>query len=153
MNYIEKEYTSLAKKHKLPDYKKVNNEFEISNLEEDEFVLRNVRRKIGEKLDFFVKQIEVILQPENTFTNLYECKAFSEEEKDKLLNILQKLMQHIRASLVVHALSDDKQDAKFISDVMKDWDKIKKDLTGFSVKLKKAWEKETGFKQEVEYLG
>ncbi len=51
---IKEEYEKL--KHKLPEFNRLNEEFEISRVESEykkEFLLRDIRRKINDKLIFF----------------------------------------------------------------------------------------------------
>ena len=48
-------YQSLAKKHNLPDYDKINNEFEIATIEHTAFLLREIRKKISEKVELYKK--------------------------------------------------------------------------------------------------
>jgi len=52
VNEIEKEYGKLSKKFKLPKFKEIDSEFEISNLENERFLIRNILRKVEEKLEF-----------------------------------------------------------------------------------------------------
>ena len=48
---IKKQYQELAKKHKLPDFDRLNMEFEIENIDETGFLLRSILSKIGEKVE------------------------------------------------------------------------------------------------------
>ena len=57
-------YLKFAKKFSLPSYDELNNDFEISSIEEEQFLIRAVRRKIAEKMDIYAKIIETILMPE-----------------------------------------------------------------------------------------
>src|SRR3989344_1527142 len=77
-NETEKQYNELRKKHKLPEFKDIDFEFEISDLEETNFLLRAIIRRIAEKLDFYSTMLEEVLQPDTS--NLYamhEMKFFS----------------------------------------------------------------------------
>ena len=65
----EKQYNELRKKLKLPDFREIDFEFEISDLEETNFLLRATVRKMAEKLDFCSTMLEELLQPEPS--NLY----------------------------------------------------------------------------------
>ncbi|MBI2653114.1 hypothetical protein HYX00_06615, partial [Candidatus Woesearchaeota archaeon] len=50
---IEKQYNEIRKRLKLPEFKEIDFDFEISDLEETNFLLRAIIRKIAEKLDFY----------------------------------------------------------------------------------------------------
>ena len=79
---IEKQYNELKKKLKLPEFKELDFEFEISDLEETNFLLKATIRRMAEKLDFYSTMLEEVLQPDTS--NLYamhETKFFDEDEK------------------------------------------------------------------------
>ena len=65
----EKQYNELKKKVNLPDFKDIDFEFEISDLEETRYLLRAIIRRIAEKLNLYCTLIEEILQPDAS--NLY----------------------------------------------------------------------------------
>ena len=52
---IKKRYEELVKKYKLPSFTSLNNEFEISTIEHEEFLLREIRRKIDENPNEFAR--------------------------------------------------------------------------------------------------
>jgi len=74
---IKKEYEKLRKKHNLPSYDKINNDFELDslqNLSEDLF-LRLIRRRMNEKIIFFCRILEEILHPNaSSIISLHETK-------------------------------------------------------------------------------
>ena len=56
----EKQYSELKKKYRLPDFKEMEAELQLSDSEETNFLLKLIVRRIAEKLDFFAKMIEEI---------------------------------------------------------------------------------------------
>ena len=95
---IEHHYNELKKKHALPDFAFVDKEFEISTIEKPAFLLRNIRRKIAEKLDDITQFLEVLIQPDpNSFGNLFEYRTLTEAERRELLRQFQALMALYRA--------------------------------------------------------
>src|SRR3989338_4563975 len=92
-NEIEKQYSELKKKFKLPEFKEIDNEFELSDLEETNFLLRAIMRRISEKLDFYSTVLEEVLQPDAS--NLYamhETRYFDDEEKNSMYDLYKRLM-------------------------------------------------------------
>ena len=84
----EKQYNELKKKYKLPDFKEIDFEFEVSDLEETNFLLRAIIRRIAEKLDFYSTMLEEILQPDTS--NLYamhEIRHFDDDEKKQMYEL------------------------------------------------------------------
>ncbi|MDO8643088.1 MAG: hypothetical protein Q7R76_05940, partial [Candidatus Woesearchaeota archaeon] len=92
---IKASYAALAKKYRLPSYEAVNQDFEIEAIEETDFLLKNIRNRIGEKMEFCIKLLTSILQPEQNITDLHECKMFSDEQKKKIYSLYKNLMVYL----------------------------------------------------------
>lgn len=153
-NKIEKQYNELRKKHKLPEFIEIDFEFEISDLEETNFLLRNIIRKIAEKLDFYSTMLEEVLQPDTS--NLYamhETRYFDEDEKNQMYDIYRKLMNLNRQSIEISLLRNDNNDADFISNAFEEWKAIKKELLKFVKKMRASWKIEADIKEDIGYLG
>jgi hypothetical protein len=151
--HIKEAYAELKKKHKeLPDFNELDNEFEISSVE-DPSILRGIRRKITEKVDFYAGMIKDLLQPESDMTNMYECRVFGEDEKEEIYNVLKRLMFFSRLSAEVALKADEKEDVKFLSNFFGGWIKIKPNLMKIVSKIKNSWEKETELKEDLGYFG
>ncbi|MBS3143600.1 hypothetical protein J4446_01855 [Candidatus Woesearchaeota archaeon] len=142
---VKEEYNKL--KYKLPKFEELNNDFEIDFIKEKIFLIRQVRRKINEKVIFFCRIIEGLLYPtQQHIINVTEIKNFSDEKKKEIEKIYKKLMVYERQSLLLDVYPDDKKDAEFINDVFNFWKKIKKEMEEVVVLMKETWKKE--FSQE-----
>lgn len=151
---IEKCYNELRNKHKLPGFKEIDNEFEISDLEETNFLLRAIVRKIAEKLDFYSTMLEEILQPDTS--NLYamhETRFFDEDEKKQIYDLYSKLMNFNRQSIGVSLEHNEKQEADFINNIHNDWKYFKQELLNCVNKMKASWKIEKDIKEDLGYLG
>ncbi len=140
---IEKEYNSL--KHKLPDFKRLDDEFELSNIqiENKKFLLRFIRRKINEKIIFFCRIIESILYPtQPNIITVVESKVFTDEEKQEISNIYKKLMHYEKESINLDVDEDEDLTAKYINDVIRIWPEIKKEIHKMTKKMQNAWSEE-----------
>ena len=94
INEIETEYNKLSKKYKLPKFKEIDEEFEISNLETPNFLVRNALRKTAEKLEFYIDVIGNLVHPDaSSLSSMYEIRFFSDDEKDNMYNLFKKLME------------------------------------------------------------
>lgn len=138
---IEEEYKKL--KYNLPNFKKLDEEFEISNiqdLEDKKFLTRSIRRKINEKIIFFCRIVESIIYPQSpNFISMVESRIFNEEEKQKMAEFYKKLMNYEKESLILDVESDDKQSVKYINEVFSNWPEIKKQMVEITKKMQKAW--------------
>lgn len=150
---IKKRYQSLAKRYKLPSFDSINDEFEISTIEEKAFLLREIRRKMTERIELYTKILNGLLQPEAVLSDMYECRIFTDEEKEGIFDVYKRLMFLNRLSIDTAIDEDDKRTSKFINDVWKEWPKLKKKFSGFVKKMKDGWLKETKIKEELRYLG
>jgi len=146
-------YEELIKKHKLPSFKELDNEFEISTIDKHEFPLREIRRKITEKIDLYVALFESVLQVEPTIKTLNEVGAFSENEKENLYKIFRKLMVIDRSSIETSIDEDDEKTSKFIKTVFDQWKDMKKELLPVIKKLKESWIEEKDIKEILRYVG
>ena len=140
---IKQEYGNL--KHKLPNFKDLDNEFELSNanIKDNTFLVRNVRRKVNEKVIFYCRIIEGLLYPnQNNFVGMFEIKSFTDEEKKSISDIYKKLMQYERESLSIDVNSDEKKDVNYINNLWGDWQGFKKELIKITEKMKNSWKVE-----------
>ncbi len=150
----EKQYSELKKKHKLPDFREIDFEFEISDLEETNFLLRAVVRRIAEKLDFYSTMLEELLQPEPS--NLYamhETGFFDEGEKKQMNALYSRLMILNRSSIEVTLNSSENEQAAFVSNTFNEWKTLKNELLKLVKKMKGVWTSETEADEDVGYMG
>ncbi len=150
----EKQYNELKKKHKLPDFKEIDFEFEISDLEETNFLLRAVVRKIAEKLDFCSTMLEEVLQPEPS--NLYamhETGFFDEEEKKQMNALYSRLMVLNRHSIEVSLTNNENEQTSFIINALNEWKTLKNELLKYVKKMKGVWTSEIEADEDVGYMG
>ncbi|MDO8628393.1 MAG: hypothetical protein Q7R56_01405 [Nanoarchaeota archaeon] len=141
---IKQAYQKIAKKHDLPNWEAINEEFEISVIElEDLSVLKQVRRKIADKCNQFASILESFIQPNpGSFINLEETKFFNEEEIRIIYDLLKEFMYLERRSLSLDVLHNEAEDVRYINDSFQLWKKVKKDLEKFTLTLKEGWKKE-----------
>ena len=152
---IEKKYNELKKRHKLPEFKDIDFEFEISDLEETNFLLRAIIRRIAEKLDFYSTMLEEVLQPDTS--NLYamhEMKFFEDGEKSQMYEVYAKLMSPNRQSIEVSLEHDERNEADFIGNALGEWKNLKQDILKMVRKMRASWKaEEADIKEDLGYLG
>ncbi|MBI2646922.1 hypothetical protein HYW99_00425 [Candidatus Woesearchaeota archaeon] len=151
---IEKQYNELKKRLKLPEFKELDFEFEISGIEDTNFLLREIIRRIAEKLDFYATMLEEILQPDTS--NLYamhETKYFDDDNKNKMYDLYSKLMNLSRQSIEAILEHDENKEAQFITTIFNEWTNLKKYLLKYVKKMKESWQTEINIKEDLGYLG
>lgn len=148
---IKEAYSKL--KYKLPVYDEINNEFEISSLESDDFLLRNILRKIVEKLEAYSKIIEDILNPEGTIAGLYESPCFDEKGKKEIFEIYKKIMALDREMKSLIIEGSDEKTADFLNENLNSLKEVKKEMAKLLKTLEQYWKETKKVKPEVSYLG
>ena len=149
----EKQYSVLKKKYKLPDFKEMEAELQLSDSEETNFLLKLIVRRIAEKLDFFAKMIEEILQPDSSLYAMHEIRHFDENEKHRLYKLYKELMELSRNSIEVSLLNKEAAEVEFVLKFFIEWKNLKIELLAYAKKLKEAWQNELDIKDDVGYLG
>jgi len=153
-NPIEQHYKELQKKHQLPDFALVDKEFEISTIEKPDFLLRNVRRKIAERLDHITQLIDPLIQPDaGTFVHLTEYRALSESDRRGLVKHFQDVQSLALACIDAELSADDAQDALIIARAAKEWPVLREALRPHVKKIAAAWTNTVEHKHDVEYFG
>lgn len=151
---IQKEYEKLKSKFDLPDFKVLDNEFEISAIEKPVFLLRNIRRKIFERLGTVAEFLDPLFQPNMaSAVNMQEYKCISDSERIKLFGILQKIMILYNEIRDAGLACDEKEDARAIKITIKDWPEIRKELRPFIQRLISCWKKSSEPKEITGYFG
>lgn len=150
---IRKKYGELKEKYSLPNFEELNKEFELSAIEHEDFLLRQIRKKIADKINAICEFLEDLLSPDNTIANIYEYKAFDDDERKKIFELYKRLKVFEKLSLELSLNPGEKNDAGFIKDVFSSWSKIRSETTGFIKKIKSFWEKESTKEYKARYFG
>jgi hypothetical protein len=152
---IKEAYEKLKKEHPvLPEFDKMNKEFEIELLESDKFLLRHIKRKISEKMEPVLDLLEHSINPDpNSFSDMYECRCFTNGEKKQVIDIFRHLMENYRSLLETDLMGEDKKDAETIRKIYDIWQQDKKQLLPLLKKIRECWQKHVEPKEILEYLG
>lgn len=150
---IKDDFVRVGKGLGLPDFDRLNKEFEISDIDESDFLLRCVRDVMVERVEVYVKILESVIQPETNAVCLFECKVFDDKEKIEVYDLFKKLMSFVRLSYEVALDCDDKKDAEFITNLFNEWLKLKPSLREKVAKLRLSWQKNVDLKEEFGYFG
>jgi len=148
-------YEKLKKKYPaLPVFKDIDRHFELSRIETDVFLLREIKKKIREKIEPIIDILERILNPDpNHFTDLYENHCFTSAERKQVLDIFKHLMEQYRALIETDILADDKADVGIIKTTYDLWLQEKDQIVPIIRKLRECWQKHVEPRKILEYLG
>jgi len=147
------DFNKLKSRYSLPAFELLDKEFDISTIEYDFFLLREIRKKIAEKIEGATKIFDDLLHPEAGFAKFREAEIFGEQEREQLLVLYRKLMYYDRLSMELSFNDSDDLNAKFIVDFCKEWPNLKKQIISYVARMKESWQKEIPKKDAVRYLG
>ncbi len=152
---IKEAYEKLKKEHPiLPEFDKINKEFELELIESDKFLLRHIKRKIAEKMEPVLDLLENSINPDpNSLTAMYECRCFTNGEKKQIIDVFRHLMEQYRSLLETDLMGDDELDAQTIRKIYDIWHQDKKIILPLLKKLRECWQKHVEPKEILEYLG
>lgn len=150
---IKDTYSKLKTKYGLPAFDDLNNEFEISLIEKDDFLLREIRRKIVDKLGNICGPLEGAVSGDAHPISVVEFSNINDSEIKKSIEIYKKLTYFIRYAQEVGFICDEKKDAEFIKTFFEDWKPIKADVVKIFSKLKESWKKEVEEKDDSNIFG
>ena len=151
---IKEKYEALKKKYSLPAYDDINKDFDIESIDENsQLVLQKARANMVEKLDYYAKLIESILQPESNLSNLYEAHYITDDDKNDAYSLFKRLMRLVRYSNSVSLTNGEEENAKFIKEAYQEYNGLRKDILKHIIRLMNLWEKETDIKDDQNYFG
>ena len=151
---IKKEYPALQKKYSLPSIINIENDFGVIEAECEKYLLTNIRKKMNDKIEFFLEIISNIFEGEATLSNIYESKVFDEEKKTELFRIYKRLMRYSRQANVLSLTYDGLGEADFINDFYKEWQSLKPAIKKNLAHFRDTWNSETDVSDDIlNYLG
>jgi len=152
---LKKNYAVLVKKHKIPKFEDINKEFEIEKLQlkETDFLLREIRRTISDKIVAFLKFLELFMNPSSApLFVLIALKNLQNHTKEKIEETYKVLVKQELHSVKLDVDYKEAEEVKFVKDVLKNWKSFKEDLLEICKDIDKAYTK-TSEKNHKGYFG
>ena len=152
---IKKQYEPLKKKYKLPEFSKLNEEFEVEKIQEREtdFLLREIRRAISDKVSAFLRFFELFVNPQAApVFVLISLKNLTSKEKEIVERTYKELVELELAAVNRDINYNEAKEAQSILRVMKKWQELKPELEEVTTAILKVQEK-VGEKKGKSYFG
>ncbi len=150
---MEELYNKLKENHALPDFNVLDAEFEISAIEDEVFLLREIRKCVAEKIESSIKFLDGLFHPDPGFASYREAELFNNADREAMISIYRRLMFFKRNNTELTFDDSDELNAKFLNDFMNEWPEIKSSILVFVKRLKDSWKEEISKKEVVGYLG
>ncbi len=140
---LKKRYLEIQTRFGFPDFDEFNQEFQIEKIsvEETDYLIREVRKFLMDKISNYMRFTEALLNPSNSPLFVFSIvKSLNSKEKEVLQEVYKKFAK-IEVDLVELDLDfSEEKEAKFIKENYKVWKEIKKDLLGVIEIVKKNWD-------------
>ena len=140
------EYNKIQKKHSLPSFDELNKDFFIEKLHESEtdFLIREVRKMVAERIYNSLRVIETFLNPSNAPMFVFSMvKTFTEKEKKMLTDIYKELARNEVELIKLDLEYSEEKEAAFINNSFKIWKKASKELLEVIKTVEKNWDNKT----------
>lgn len=145
-------YEALQKKHHLPAFTEIDAFFEISELEEPPFPLREMRRKIHDIVGHYTQVLEELLHPETSST-MHEVASLNDADREDILMLYKELRKLERKALEVSFSFDEKEDVAYILHAFKIWKGLVGKLRSVAQKLTQSWDVDIPVDKDNGYFG
>ncbi len=140
---FKKDYREIQGKYDLPSFEELNSDFQIEKAAENEtdFVLREIRKLMADKVFNYSRFVESLLNPVNVPMFVFSIvKTLDIKEKEKLTEIYKKLAKNEVSLIELDIASSEEKEAEFIKNSYRLWQEIKEGLLEIVEVIKKRWD-------------
>jgi hypothetical protein len=142
---LKEDYEAFRKKYALPDFKELEEEFDIEKAvekgRESKLILRDIRRIINDKISAYLHLFETFMNPSSGPIFVFSMiKNISEDDKKGIKEIYQKLAKIEITVLKLDTIYEEKAEADFIKATSKQWNEIKKEIMKLLEKFDKDFD-------------
>ena len=152
---FKEKYETLRKKYDLPDFKFMNENFEIENVacEETELLAKKIRKQMMEKISLSFHSLEMLKNPQNAPLFIFSMiKSFSPSDKDNLELLYNKFAGFEIEAFGLETYYDEKKEIEFIKKVCKEWKEVCSDFNKIYESMKSG-NKPDSKKHQKSYFG
>jgi len=151
--FMKEKYELLQQKYELPSYDEMVLNFEIDSVGKDEIIIREVLKKMFDKVDFYTRTAEGLLQPDSTLGNMKEASGMSRQDIFLINKIFVEGMYLTRMFTEFTLEYSEEEGAEFVKKIWIEWQKLKPDIKIMLTKLKDVWKKEYISEIDKGYIG
>ena len=152
---IKEEITKLKEKYELPDFKTLDEDFDMAKLSEkgEEIHVKDIRRLIAEKTSAYLHFFEALINPTASPSFMMSFLRDRTESETKEIKDCYKELSRIQIQIIkLDTIYDEKEEVKFINETTKKWQTLKKKIFILIEIFEKKFEKNSTEK-EKSYFG
>jgi len=158
LSELKKNYAVLQKEYSLPDFKELNEVFDIEKIagNETDHLLREIRKVITEKIMSYFRFVEGLLNPSSVGGNIFlmSLTACLKPEDRKIIEKLYSKFGNFEIEIFsIDNKYSEKVEASFIKKINAEWGKIQEDFDILVNSFKKNWNNKKTDKKDKGYFG
>ncbi len=139
---LKEDYSKLGKKYKLPNFKELNEAFDIEEAAEQETdcLLRQIRKHMMDRVVAYLRFIEMLLNPSNAPMFFFALvKGLTASDKKLLEHVYEVIGEFEVSVIALDCRYSEEGEAKFIIKLFSDWKGISEEILKISEVLKRNW--------------
>jgi hypothetical protein len=143
---LKKDYKPLAERYSLPSFDLLNEDFMIERIADSDtdFLAREVRRHMSEKISNALRVLDILINPSNTPLFLLPAiRAITKEEKCVIERIYDVLSRNEFSCVKMDLCYSLNDEVAYIKNSYTLWQSVKKDLYKLFSEIEKNWDKKT----------
>jgi hypothetical protein len=129
---LKEDYKIFQEKYLLPNFDELNKDFQIEKIAETEtdFILKEIRKYVTDKLFNYLRFIESLINPTNAPMFVFAiAKTLGVSEKEKLAEIYKKITKIEIDFIKLDLDYSEEKEANSIKNYLQLWEEIKKELS------------------------
>lgn len=130
LSEFKKVYEQLNVKHSLPSFDNLNTDFDIGKIRRDSGnLIRDIRRVMMEKIVYYVRLVEVMINPSQASPiMLMLLKEINLEDRKIIDSVMNLFVELEIASHKLDVLSNASEESKLINNINSTWSKKRDDV-------------------------
>ncbi len=128
---FESAYDEIRDKYSLPEFKRISEDFDIEKISDKKpnFLTRDVRKAINEKIIAYLQLIETLINPNTPPMFVFSIlRNISEEDKNSMKDIYKKLSAMQIKVMKLDTIYNEEKEAKFINEIFNMWQDLKLEI-------------------------
>ena len=153
---LKEDYADLEERFGLPNFGLMNEDFQIEKIqgEDTDFLLREVRKYVGDKFTSYLRFLETLIQPNGSQTFVFMMlKSLDSDDMKKIREMYAKMARKELELLELDIEYNIEKEAKFVKTTFDLWGEIKEELIFIMDKAKFNWDKSAPEIKKNNYYG
>lgn len=156
LDSLKEDYFELEKRFGLPSFDLMNRDFQIEKIqgEDTDFLLREVRKFVGDKFTSYLRFLETLIQPSGSQTFVFMMlKSLDSNDMNKIKGMYERMARKEVELLELDLDYNEEKESEFVKTTYNLWNSIKKDLIFIFERTKLNWDRNVSDVKKNNYYG